>query len=162
MVRNDTHVPGSLTEGLVIQQLGEEVLVYNTATSAAHCLNREAAVVWQLCDGRRNVSDIALQFDKDGHGTVTSDYVWLALDQLNECGLIDALPVRSTVTSRRNAMKKVGLGLAIGLPLISSLVTPKSAFAVGTSCSCTVPGDCLAQTVCPSTTNCNGAHSCAP
>ncbi len=38
--------PRSRTEGLVVRQAGEELLVYDLERHRAHCLNRAAAIVW--------------------------------------------------------------------------------------------------------------------
>ena len=154
--------PCARKTGLVIQDMPDEVLVYDLDTNKAHCLNKSAAFVWRSCDGKTSVSDIARLFEIQSGDKVSDDFVWLALDQLNENALLES-EVKASFAgkSRREVIKKIGLASVVALPIVASLVAPKSAMAA-TSCHCTGPGDCLAQTSCPSTVNCNGGGLCAP
>lgn len=157
-----SQIPVARKEGLVVQESADEVLVYDMATNKAHCLNQTAASVWKACDGNKSVSQIAQIFDNAGSSAVNEDMVWLALDQLNECNLLESrLQSAFAGSSRRDVIKKVGLAAVVALPIVASLAAPASALA-STSCSCAAPGDCLAQTGCPSTVNCNGGGTCAP
>ena len=45
--------PKARQEGLLVQEVPDEVLVYDTASHKAHCLNRTAAVVWRRATARR-------------------------------------------------------------------------------------------------------------
>ncbi len=54
-----SQVPIARKEGLVIQEMPEEVLVYDLDTNKAHCLNQTAAFVWKSCDGRNSVAEKA-------------------------------------------------------------------------------------------------------
>ena len=91
--------------------------------------------------------------------------------------------------SRRDVIRQIGLSSMIALPVVYSLVAPTSVHAqscgmVGAACSvpgncclgsdclpgggppvccgCVNPGQCITQTACPSTVNCNGSGICAP
>jgi hypothetical protein len=50
--RTKRRMPLVRTVDLVIQELGQEILVYDLTCNKAHCLNRAAALVWRRCDGR--------------------------------------------------------------------------------------------------------------
>src|SRR5690348_5320233 len=76
--------PKARHKGLVVQEMPDEVLVYDLNTNKAHCLNDSAAAIWRACDGSNSVADIVNEFQRSGKGTVTEDFVWLALDQLQE------------------------------------------------------------------------------
>ena len=41
---------------LVIDELPDEVLVYDLDRHKAHCLNQTAALVWQHCDGKMAIA----------------------------------------------------------------------------------------------------------
>jgi len=41
-----------------VEDLENETLLYRTGSQTAIYLNESAALVWRLCDGRRNVKDI--------------------------------------------------------------------------------------------------------
>lgn len=154
--------PIARNTGLVVQELPGEVLVYDLDANKAHCLNETAAFVWRSCDGTNSVADIVREFESNAHGRVSEDLVWLAIDQLQENGLMDvSTESRFAGQSRREVLKKIGLASMVALPVIASLVTPQSALAAG-SCGCINPGACLPQTSCPSTVNCNASGVCAP
>ncbi len=158
---NNLQKPMARQNGLVVQEMPGEVLVYDLDSNKAHCLNESAATVWRSCDGTNSVADIVKHFEKTAGGTVTEDFVWLAIDQLNSNNLLESrIESRFAGQSRRDVLKKIGLASIVALPLIASLVAPQSALA-GTSCLCTVPGNCVGQTGCASTVNCN-AGTCKP
>lgn len=143
--------------GIVVQEMPDEVLVYDLDTNKAHCLNSSAAQVWKSCDGTNTVADIVKQFD----GKVTEDFVWLAIDQLNENGLLaNEIAPRFAGQSRRQVLKTIGFASLVALPVIASLVAPQSAMAA-VSCTCTTNLQCNGR-ACPSTTTCNSAGLCAP
>src|SRR6187397_2685832 len=105
MMKNSNN-PVARQNGLVVQEMPDEVLVYDLDSNKAHCLNQSAALVWKSCDGTNTVGDIVKQFD----GKVTEDFVWLAIDQLNENGLLqNEVAPRFQGQSRRQVLKTIGL-----------------------------------------------------
>ena len=161
---NGPQNPMARQSGLVIQEMPDEVLVYDLDANKAHCLNQSAAFVWKSCDGSNSVMDIVQQFESDGRGTVTEDFVWLAIDQLNENGLLEnKVAPKFQGQSRRQVLKTIGLASIVALPVIASLVAPKSAYGVA-SCVCTAAAQCSQppNQGCPSTTFCNSLGRCAP
>ena len=144
--------------GLVVQEMPDEVLVYDMDTNNAHCLNQSAAFVWKSCDGNNTVGDIVRQFEANGNGKVTEDFVWLAIDQLNENGLMDStIAPRFEGQSRRQVLKTIGLASMVALPVIASLVAPQKALG-STSCACGGNPDCIPQRPgCPGTTCTSGS-----
>jgi len=159
---NNSQRPTARTAGLVIQEVPNEVLVYDLDTNKAHCLNQSAAIVWKSCDGKNSISEIAKLVEEQAGGKVTDEFVWLAIDQLSQNNLLESeVAISFEGRSRREVIKKIGLASVIAVPVIASLVAPRSAMA-SSSCACVAPGDCLAQTSCASTVNCNGSGICAP
>lgn len=157
----NSQMPEARKQGLVVQEMPEEVLIYDLDTNKAHCLNNTAAFVWKSCDGKNTVSDIAKMFETNAGKSVSEDLVWLAIEQLNDKKLLNA-ELTSTLKgqNRREVIKKIGFASMIALPIVASLAAPTSVLA-NVSCSCTVPATC-AGTTCPSTVNCNGSGICAP
>jgi hypothetical protein len=149
--------PLARKEGLVVEQMPDEVLVYDLDRHKAHCLNRTAAFVWQQCDGKSDASTIARRMEKEFKAIVNDDLVYLALDQLGKDHLLEnrvALPAEMVNVSRRQVMRKIGLATAVALPVVISIMSPTAANAVtciaaGATCSLTV--------VC-----CNTLATCAP
>lgn len=149
---NNPQFPTARKTGLVVQEVPNEVLVYDLDSNKAHCLNETAAIVWKSCDGKNSISDIVKFVAAETGGVVTEDFVWLAIDQLNENDLLEAkLKPAFAGESRRNVIKKIGLAAVIGLPIVASLAAPRSALA-NASCGCqgSVPTDC-APFGCPTT-----------
>ena len=64
------HLPRARTDGLVINELTDEVLVYDLKRDKAHCLNAAAASVWKQCDGRTTVAEIARRLSEPGAQSV--------------------------------------------------------------------------------------------
>jgi hypothetical protein len=159
----NSQFPIARKDGLVVQEVPGELLVYDLDSDEAHCLNETAAIVWNACDGKTSVSDIAAVIAATSKGEATDDLVWLAIDQLNERNLLEEeIAPKFTGESRRDVLKKIGLGTMIAMPIIASLAAPKSVLS-SCSCHCESPFDCQAQAPnCPSPTICNGTGFCAP
>jgi hypothetical protein len=135
--------PKARSKGIVVQEMQNEVLVYDLDANKAHCLNTSAALVWRSCDGTRSVADIVKEFETSGAGKVSEDFVWLALDQLQENQLLEtAVETRFSGTSRRQVLKTIGMASIVAVPVIASLVAPQNALA-SVSCVCNNIGDCV-------------------
>lgn len=120
-------------EELVIQDLPEEVLVYDLKSHKAHCLNKTAAFIWKNCDGQKTAEEIAKMMEAEWRTPVTEDAVWFALNKLSKAELLQeriVLPEARAGMSRRSAMRRLGFGALIAVPVVMSIVTPTPA-AVG-------------------------------
>jgi hypothetical protein len=148
--------PLARKEGLIVEQMPDEVLVYDLERHKAHCLNRTAAFVWQHCDGKSDASTIARRMEKEFDAKVSDELVFLALDQLGKDHLLEkrvALPAAMVNASRREVMRKIGLATAVALPVVISIMSPTAANAVtciasGAPCSPTVVC-CSTLATCP-------------
>lgn len=132
-------LPLSRHADLLIQDLGDEMLVYDLNLNKAFSLNNTCSVVWQECDGKKTVSQISQAVGKKLKTSVNADLVWFAIDELKKMDLMDNgndLISDFNNVSRRDAIKKVGMGTMIALPVISSLVAPTAAVA-GSACTAT-------------------------
>ena len=144
---DNSQFPVARKSGLVVQEMPDEVLVYDLNTNKAHCLNQTAAKVWMASDGKTSVSRIAANLGKGGN----EDLVWLAIDQLNETNLLESKVASPFGTqSRREVIKKIGLASLVALPVIASLVAPQNALAAQ-SCNCVNNANCNSQ---PCPTHC--------
>lgn len=131
---NYSQKPVARKEGLVIQEMPDEVLVYDLQTNKAHCLNQTAAFVWKNCDGENSVGDIVRQFENKTGERVQNDLVWLAIDQLGERNLLETnMPAKFAGESRRSVLKKIGFASMVALPVIASMAAPTAVMAVGCS-----------------------------
>lgn len=139
-MKSPTVLPRARRNGLVIQTLDDETLVYDLERDQAHCLNETAALVWQRCDGRTTDGRMADLLQKEFQMPVDVDLVWLAVKQLRRFRLIEdgkgsTTPARSV--SRRKLLLKYAPA-ALALPVIMSISAPTPA----QSASCVCPNCC--------------------
>jgi len=161
---SSSSLPVARKDKLIIKELPDETLVYDSTSNKAYCLNQTASFVWKSCNGANQPIDIARLLEIEFKATVSEDLVWLAVQDLSKNNLLDeqnsfSQPANSL--SRRAALRGVGLATAIALPVVVSLVVPPAASAASV-CGCTGPGDCITQTSCTSQVNCNPSLICAP
>lgn len=122
-------LPGRRRSDLIVQRVSDETLVYDERTGRAHCLNRAAALVWEHTGELTTVEEIAAVLNRELGIAPDVDVVRLALRKLEKAGLLDPVsepePSARSV-SRRELARRLGLaaGMAIGLPLVSSIVAP--------------------------------------
>ncbi|NUO10062.1 MAG: PqqD family protein [Candidatus Brocadia sp.] len=45
-------------QGIIIQDIGRETLLYDAQGKAVHVLNPTAKLIWELCDGAHTVEDM--------------------------------------------------------------------------------------------------------
>src|SRR5689334_6296378 len=126
-------------QGLVVQELPDEVLMYDLKRHKAHCLNRTAAFVWNHCDGQTTVAEITKLMEAEWHTPVSEDAVWLALDKLSKADLLEeriSLPPEKAGISRRNAVRRLSFGALLAAPVVMSLVSPPAAAAASVPVPC--------------------------
>lgn len=144
--------PLARTDELVVEDLAgeggqDEVLVYDRRTDQAHCLTREAAMVWRVCDGRTQPSELAAALGFE------LELVTRALEELSECDLLDVGAIEG-ITRREATLKlaRVG-GVAAAAPLIYSILAPTPALASSQNF-------CLKLTGCTSDSGATGCGFC--
>jgi hypothetical protein len=156
-------LPLARTDGLLVEEVEDELLVYDQDHDSAHRLNRTAALVWRSCDGKHDIPAlVAVLSEELGDDLADEDLVRIALDNLAERGLVDGAPQRApeeTRVSRRRFIRKVGtVGVAaLALPVVTSLVAPSAASAqspcISSTCSsssCTCTSCVCTSTLCSS------------
>ena len=145
--------PRLRADGLVIHELPDELLVYDKVRDQAHCLNQTAALVWRACDGHCAPSEIARKLTTQLAVAVPEDLVLLTLVQLEEINLLEQQETVAPLIagmSRRQMARSLGLGTAVALPVITSILVPTPAQAA----TCLAPGQpCSPVTLC--CTSCN-------
>ena len=80
-------VPAARQDDLVVEGFLDEVLVYDLQRNRAHCLNRTAALVWQNCDGRTTVAELAGLLASELEIPANEAMVWMALNRLSKARL---------------------------------------------------------------------------
>ena len=146
--------PRARTNGLVVREIADEVVVYDLERHTAVCLNRTAALVWKRCDGRTSVEELRRALAEELPSTAADELLGLALEQLSRERLLEecvARPSPPAGMSRRELARRLGLAAAASLPLITSILAPTAAQAAsckGSGASCTAPGECCSG-LCP-------------
>ncbi len=142
-------VPRARTEGLVIQELPDEVLVYDRDRDKAHCLNQTAALVWRYCDGKTSVTNMARRLERDlKTERVDEKVVWYALGQLSKDHLLEedlVSPALLTGMSRREMVRVLGVAAVVAIPLVTSIVAPtpaQAATCLNSGSACTGSAQC--------------------
>jgi hypothetical protein len=150
--------PLARADGLLVEPVGEEIVVYDLDSKEAHCLKPFAAVVFTWADGTNTIADIAELASHRLRRAVAEVEVNDAIAQLEQRGLLDPPVGDGDGLSRREAVQRLAAvaGAAAATPLIASVVAPTSAMAqtlipTGNCCGSTTAGD-----------NCAGGNpSCA-
>ena len=133
-------VPQARHERLVVQQMGDETVIYDEQRNQIHRLNQTAALVWRNCDGRRTTADLALIVQSEIGSPMTEEMVWLALDRLEKGHLLQARLARPEAqgqVTRRQMLRKAALvgGVTLLLPVVQSMVAPTPAMAMSLGCA---------------------------
>lgn len=129
-------LPSSRTENIVVQETDKELLIYDLLTNQAFCLNETSALVWQNCDGTKEILQIARTVGKQLGCEVTDELILLAIEGLKKENLIEAATT-PTNFNRREVIKRIGLGSSIALPIIFSVSAPTAIAAQSVSCTTT-------------------------
>ena len=75
-------LPLARRTGLIIEQLPDETLVYDSDRDKAMCLNQAAASVWKNCDGKTTPARMARLIEKELQIAGGDEVVSLALERL--------------------------------------------------------------------------------
>ena len=137
--------PRAKRNGVLSEQVDDEMLVYDQPSDRAHCLNRTAALVWRHADGEHTIADLATLLRDQLDPVADENLVWHALDHLNAASLLEEPPSRSSDdmrAARRQFIAKVGLvGIAtLLLPMVTSMTAPSAAQAIVCVGSCMCSG----------------------
>ena len=171
--------PLARSEDLVIEEVEDEVLIFDPTSHRAHCLGATAARVWRACDGNSDVSALSDTLD------LSVDVVTQALDELEALNLLDSQGLDvvhsnggngrakgNGITRRQFGTKsaEVGAGLAT-VPLVLSVnVSPAAAQLTPTPFVCGLysAGDCGGSSGCGTVIGCccccteNTCKTCGP
>src|SRR5260370_11313728 len=128
-------------QNVIVQDVFEEVLVYDLEREIVRRLNRTAAAIWKQCDGSKNVGEITRAVARQFEGRVDEQVVLLTLRRFSKAHLLTGpapeIPAAKRV-SRRELIKRIGiaavpLGSSIGVPTVMPAVA--SCFPLGHTCS---------------------------
>jgi hypothetical protein len=120
-------LPRMRAHALIIEDLHDEVLVYDLEQHQAHCLNHTAALVWRACDGNLAPGQIAHKLTGELDAEFSEELVLFALNQLEKIHLLEvpeAFTANFVVLSRRQMVRHLGLATMVAVPVVISIVAP--------------------------------------
>ena len=163
---NSALLPHRREKGLLIEQLPGETVIYDTGNQKAHCLNPVASLVWQHCDGRTCVEELAAILANNLHVPADELIIQLTLEKLAKAGLLEEMYVIPASISRRQAGKSLAkFGIAAAGALVATIVAPTAAQAA-TAIPCANNQGCASnnccKTVAGSPGNTPGCGTCFP
>ncbi|HJS59740.1 MAG TPA: PqqD family protein [Vicinamibacteria bacterium] len=122
--------PRARRDGLVVERVEGETLIYDLVRHRAYCLNATASVVWNACDGSATEAQIAQRLSEALGLPADTALVELALARLDRARLLEpgGAPSRSRIArvTRRAAMRRLGLAAA-AVPMVAGIVAPTAA-----------------------------------
>jgi hypothetical protein len=127
--------PLARAAGLLTEEVDGELLVYDEQDQIVCRLNRSAALVWRNSDGRHTVAELVEVLRAEFGELADEDLVLVALDKLDEHGLIQSGHRQRTADasrlSRRRFFRRVGVAgaAAAAVPVVHSMVVPTPAAA---------------------------------
>ena len=122
--------PFARTDQFIIEEVGNDVVVYDRTTKKAHSLNPSVAWIWRQCDGKTDTDQLSAGFERQFNTTDGADFVLAGLEQLKTAGLLEIegdspSPEIGPMMSRRSAL---AAGSAV-FPLIATVLVPSAAAA---------------------------------
>ncbi|MBV9851282.1 MAG: PqqD family protein [Armatimonadetes bacterium] len=150
--------PEARQDQLLVQKVGDELVVYDQQHHRVHRLNKTAALVWRHCDGRTGVAELAALLQSESGLPADEEVVRLALARLAKTRLLrDECPEAKSIT-RRQVIRRLGLAgaMTLLLPVVTSIIAPTPAMAGsgriiagGEDCGAYQNGTCANNPKCP-------------
>ena len=133
-------IPQARREGLIVQEVGDETIIYDEQSNHVHRLNQSAALVWRHCDGQRTVADLVGILQGVMSVPMTEDMVWLALGRLEKGHLLQGPLLRLEAVgqvTRRQILRKMAIvgGATLLVPVVQSMIAPTPAMAMSFGCA---------------------------
>jgi hypothetical protein len=130
--RAESQLPRARRKHLLVQDLPDELLIYDLERHKAYCLNQTAARIWRLSNGRRTIEEMARALEIEFDCPVDAGFIWPALGQLSRNHLLEKqleLPVLTERMTRRELARTLGFATAALVPLITAITAPTAAQA---------------------------------
>lgn len=137
--------PLALSDGIISQDYGNEILIYNLKSNKMFHLNETSFLVWQACDGKSSIEQISREISQKLRTYTSEEIVWLALQQLQQNELlVQDMKLDSDLKkiSRREVIKKAGLATMVAFPLITSVAAPSAVSAASGSPNAACTSNC--------------------
>ena len=126
-------LPRARTDHLVVEEVFDELVVYDLKRNQVHSLNSTAALVWQHCDGRTTYADMITLLQRKLDVPPQEELLSYTLERLQKAHLLErkvtaSSPIYGDKITRRQALRTMGVAVAL-LPVVTSIVAPRAAQA---------------------------------
>jgi hypothetical protein len=140
------------TDGLVVEGVGDQLLIYDESADVAHSLSPVASAIWSACREGASLDDLTelvggLQPEVDAEGLALTALAEL----LDKALLLD----RGDAMSRRDALRRIAFTASAAL-VATAVVPPAAAMASGGSFG--IHHTCTADNQCANGLNCQSGY----
>jgi hypothetical protein len=147
-----TTFPLARKEGLLVERIDDETVVFDLTTNQAHCLKPLASLVHEHADGETSVDVLAERATARFGRPIAPAEVLEAVELLEDNGILEGpLVIHNGGISRRDALKTAG-AVAASATLLSTILAPTAALAasgIASGCSgCGQNKDCVSNHCC--------------
>ena len=130
----DVRLPAARNAGLILTATEDELVIYDMAVKKIHHLDAVSAAVWQHCDGRRTVAEVAVAATEALGAKVDVDAVAIAAAKLDEARLlVEAVAIPRM--SRRIFGRRVAMAGAAAVPAVVSITAPHASASASGGCN---------------------------
>lgn len=120
--------PRSRSTGLLVQQVGDQLVAYDQSGQRLHVLNRTAAATWRHCNGLHDIRELAELVGRELGIPADEQLIELALQQLDDARLLEERVEAAggeNVASRREMLRwAAAAAVGVFLPTITSCGSP--------------------------------------
>lgn len=143
MLRADAKKPVARSDDLLVEQVGDETVVYDLETKQAHCLKPLASFVFARSDGQTAIKELVSLANEQFGTPISVEQLADTVDELESAGLLQRPPVLvQTGISRRDMVRKVafaGATATVAGTMVTTIGAPTALAACsnqGAGCSC--------------------------
>lgn len=122
LAASETFRPKARTTDLVVEEMGDETLVYDSENRSAYLLAGPTLKIWHLCDGERRNTDIVAALDGPDASLILVDGTIAELEALNlieQPGPLAASQTPSALSRRALLKKAVGTSAFLGATIVT-------------------------------------------
>ncbi len=81
-------LPRARKKNLLIESVGNELLIYDCLKNEGISLNQTSALIWSKCDGLKSPWQIQKELCSVLNMVITEEMIWLAFSQFRDKGLL--------------------------------------------------------------------------
>jgi len=142
-MKNKTKLPFLRTNQLVVNELPNELLIYDLEKNKAFCLNETARLIMDECNGIKPIDEAVESLNRKLKSKLSEEMVWMVIEQFQKSNFLQGdyqIPIQTSKISRRKILQAAA-ALGIALPIVTSLVAPTAIHAQ--SACIGIGGDCI-------------------